>query len=215
VNEPGTEDLPRWECRSRPYTRIRNGPTDEMRSDQLHSDRNSNPWLQQRLPWGAERGFAGRARDSEVRLETLGGPSLKRLFRGAPSWGYALGSFHLRETRERPESFHEISRSRASAGPWRVVRVRGVEPRFHAWEAHVIAVILHPRNGRKGCRAVWPSVNPGTGGGRVFGKNQFFGVCSSPTEEGYHKTHQTHEVGPDGRNQTVSRSPPSWFISGN
>ena len=26
-----------------------------------------------------------------------------------------------------------------------LVRVRGIEPRFQAWEAHVIAVILHPR----------------------------------------------------------------------
>ena len=25
-----------------------------------------------------------------------------------------------------------------------LVRVRGIEPRFQAWEAHVIAVILHP-----------------------------------------------------------------------
>ena len=25
-----------------------------------------------------------------------------------------------------------------------MVRVRGIEPRFQAWEAHVIAVILHP-----------------------------------------------------------------------
>ena len=24
------------------------------------------------------------------------------------------------------------------------MRVRGIEPRFQAWEAHVIAVILHP-----------------------------------------------------------------------
>lgn len=28
---------------------------------------------------------------------------------------------------------------------WAMVRVRGIEPRFQAWEAHVIAVILHPR----------------------------------------------------------------------
>ena len=26
-----------------------------------------------------------------------------------------------------------------------MVRVRGIEPRFQAWEAHVIAVILHPQ----------------------------------------------------------------------
>ena len=26
-----------------------------------------------------------------------------------------------------------------------LVRVRGIEPRFQAWEAHVIAVILHPQ----------------------------------------------------------------------
>ena len=27
-----------------------------------------------------------------------------------------------------------------------LVRARGIEPRFQAWEAHVIAVILHPLN---------------------------------------------------------------------
>jgi hypothetical protein len=31
----------------------------------------------------------------------------------------------------------------------KMVRVRGIEPRFQAWEAHVIAVILHPHRGVK------------------------------------------------------------------
>ncbi len=38
------------------------------------------------------------------------------------------------------------SHSRSACRPiWELVRARGIEPRFQAWEAHVIAVILRPR----------------------------------------------------------------------
>ena len=49
-------------------------------------------------------------------------------------------------------------RGRREATRSGLVRARGIEPRFQAWEAHVIAVILRPRladvPSRRGARAV-------------------------------------------------------------
>lgn len=64
----------------------------------------------------------------------------------------------------------DLTSSASEGSSWRgLVRAEGVEPSFHAWEAHVMAVILRPRLKRASLRLVGAVVNSRlsqTAGGR-------------------------------------------------
>jgi hypothetical protein len=141
---------------------------------------------------GAERGFAGRARNSDVRLETFGGPSLKRLFRWAPGWVTRSGRSTCGEQGNDPSpspKFLDHARrlvleSGAGAGSRTPVSCLGStrDSRYTtpAERKERVSSILAFRQSRNWRRA-------------RFGYEPIFRRPPEPNGGGHHETHQTHE----------------------